>query len=57
MKPTKVLYKGKVRVLLDTDDESWVEAFERDCKWDHPLLKLEKEKKSDAKAQEKNSPR
>jgi acylphosphatase len=55
MKPTKVLYKGKVRVVLDTDDEAWVEAFERDCKWDSPLLKVEKEKKPDGKAQDQNA--
>ena len=43
---TKVIYEG-VHVLLDTDDLSIGQRFERDAKWDHPLLKLEKEKKPD----------
>ena len=41
--------------MLDTDDESYVEAFERDCKWDHPLLKFEKEKRRDGKETQKRN--
>lgn len=41
---TKIQYRG-VQVYLETDDESYVAAFERDCKWDSPLLKFEKPKK------------
>lgn len=47
MLETKAQYvvgaKG-VTVHLETDDPAYVAAFERDCKWDSPLLKLKKEK-------------
>jgi hypothetical protein len=46
MLKTKVLYAG-VHVHLDTDDPSLVERFEYQSRWDAPLLKIEKEKKSD----------
>jgi hypothetical protein len=45
---TKALYEG-VHVLLDTDDPELVTRFERECRWDSPLLKLEKEKKTNGK--------
>ncbi len=48
MLKTKVLYEG-VHVLLDTDNPELVTRFERDCRWDAPLLKLEKEKKPDVR--------
>ena len=43
MLETGVEYRG-VTVHLDTDDPGYVAAFERECKWDSPLLKLKKEK-------------
>lgn len=51
MLKTKVKYEG-VHVLLDTDNPDLVTRFERDCRWDAPLLKLEKEKKQYGKPSE-----
>lgn len=43
MLKTNVEYR-RVTVWLETDDPDYVAAFERDCKWDSPLLKLKKDK-------------
>ena len=45
MIPTDAYYK-KARIWLETDEPSLAECFERDSKWDHPLIKVGKKDKA-----------